>query len=133
MVWLGFYRLAAGAGLLISAGLCQFSNLKAACLAEYRLPLTYFMQYWKSGSPPQVTATHGVLSLPRRFGQISQPKVTIRPGWAADRRGGHDDGARCSGRNIGTMISTGYWIGRDITIAQARKGRVCAQGRVWNF
>ncbi len=32
------------------------------------------------------------------------------------------------------MVSnTGYWMGPDITIAQANKGRVRAHGRVWDF
>ena len=86
------------------------------------------------GQPPagHCNARCFVLAAPL-WAKISRPKVTIRPGWASDSRAGHDDGGRCSGRNIGTMISTGSWIGRNITIAQTRKGRVCAQGWVWDF
>ena len=38
------------ATLLIGAGVYQFSNLKAACLAKCRMPLTFFMQHWKPGA-----------------------------------------------------------------------------------
>jgi hypothetical protein len=31
------------------------------------------------------------------------------------------------------VTNTGYWMGPDITIAQAGKGRVRAHGRVWDF
>lgn len=31
------------------------------------------------------------------------------------------------------VTNTGYWMGPDVTIAQARKGRVRAYGRVWDF
>ena len=31
------------------------------------------------------------------------------------------------------VTNTGYWMGPDITIAQANRGRVCAHGRVWDF
>ena len=31
------------------------------------------------------------------------------------------------------VSNTGYWLGPDITIAQANKGRVRAFGRVWDF
>ncbi|MEM6665758.1 MAG: DUF1326 domain-containing protein [Pseudomonadota bacterium] len=31
------------------------------------------------------------------------------------------------------VTNTGYWMGPDITIAQAKKGRVRAFGRVWDF
>ncbi len=31
------------------------------------------------------------------------------------------------------VTNTGYWMGPDITIAQATKGRVRAFGRVWDF
>ena len=31
------------------------------------------------------------------------------------------------------VTNTGYWMGPDITIAQAGKGRVRAYGRVWDF
>jgi hypothetical protein len=31
------------------------------------------------------------------------------------------------------VSNTGYWMGPDITIAQAGKGRVRAYGRVWDF
>jgi hypothetical protein len=31
------------------------------------------------------------------------------------------------------VSNTGYWMGPDITIAQANKGRVRAFGRVWDF
>ncbi len=32
-----------------------------------------------------------------------------------------------------TVNNTGYWMGPDITVAQATKGRVRAFGRVWDF
>lgn len=32
-----------------------------------------------------------------------------------------------------TVTNTGYWMGPDITIATANKGRVRAHGRVWDF
>lgn len=32
-----------------------------------------------------------------------------------------------------TVTNTGYWMGPDIIIAQATKGRVRAHGRVWDF
>ncbi len=70
--WLGFSALAAGAqvslfrlglvgglgqslsvpltmGLLVGAGLYQFSALKAACLSRCRAPLTFFVQFWHEG------------------------------------------------------------------------------------
>ncbi len=31
------------------------------------------------------------------------------------------------------VTNTGYWMGADITVATANKGRVRAFGRVWNF
>ena len=31
------------------------------------------------------------------------------------------------------VTNTGYWMGPDVTIAQANKGRVRAHGRVWDF
>ena len=31
------------------------------------------------------------------------------------------------------VTNTGYWMGADVTIAQATKGRVRAHGRVWDF
>ena len=31
------------------------------------------------------------------------------------------------------VTNTGYWMGADITIAEAKKGRVRAFGRVWDF
>jgi len=31
------------------------------------------------------------------------------------------------------VTNTGYWMGADVTIAQASKGRVRAHGRVWDF
>ena len=37
------------AGLLLLAGLYQFSLLKAACLAKCRMPLTFFMERWAPG------------------------------------------------------------------------------------
>lgn len=36
-------------GLLVGAGLYQFSALKAACLTRCRLPLTYFLERWRPG------------------------------------------------------------------------------------
>ena len=71
-VWLGFSVLAAAlqmalfradllsafgdsrsvwlsAGLLVVAGLYQFSHVKAACLAKCRQPLTFFMAHWDEG------------------------------------------------------------------------------------
>ena len=41
--------------------------------------------------------------------------------------GGHDPEAEV------VVSNTGYWMGPDITIAQADKGRVRAYGRVWDF
>ena len=36
--------------------------------------------------------------------------------------------------NTDVVVSnTGYWMGPDITIAQANKGRVRSHGRVWDF
>lgn len=72
-VWLGFAVLAAAvqmgltqagfvnllgesvspfltAGLLIGAGLYQFSQLKEACLSKCRRPMSFFMQYWSEGA-----------------------------------------------------------------------------------
>ena len=72
LVWLGFAAVAAAAqqqlaglglltpdgrsvslwltaALLLAAGLCQFSVLKAACLSKCRMPLTYFMERWAPG------------------------------------------------------------------------------------
>ncbi len=37
------------AGLLLAAGLYQFSRIKAACLAKCRMPLTFFMERWAPG------------------------------------------------------------------------------------
>jgi predicted metal-binding membrane protein len=37
-------------GLLILAGLYQFSALKEACLSKCRAPLTFFMQHWGEGA-----------------------------------------------------------------------------------
>ncbi len=34
-------------GLLIGAGAYQFSSLKDSCLSQCRLPMTFFMQYWR--------------------------------------------------------------------------------------
>ena len=71
-VWLGFSVLAAGlqmalfsaglvsalgdslslglsAGLLLLAGLYQFSPVKEACLSKCRAPLTFFMAHWEEG------------------------------------------------------------------------------------
>ncbi len=31
------------------------------------------------------------------------------------------------------ITNTGYWMGRDITVASANRGRVRAHGRVWDF
>jgi len=31
------------------------------------------------------------------------------------------------------VVNTQYWMGSDITIARANKGRVRAFGRVWDF
>ncbi|MCV2892209.1 DUF2182 domain-containing protein [Lentibacter sp. XHP0401] len=72
LVWLGFAVLAAAvqmaltlvgavdllgqsqspvltAGLLIGAGLYQFSALKDACLSKCRRPISFFMQHWEEG------------------------------------------------------------------------------------
>jgi predicted metal-binding membrane protein len=38
------------AGLLLVAGLYQFTHLKAACLAKCRMPLTFFMERWAPGA-----------------------------------------------------------------------------------
>jgi predicted metal-binding membrane protein len=71
-VWLGFSLLAGGlqmalfsaglvsafgdslsvwlsAGLLLVAGLYQFSPVKEACLSKCRAPLTFFMAHWDEG------------------------------------------------------------------------------------
>ncbi|SFU52683.1 Predicted metal-binding membrane protein [Aliiroseovarius crassostreae] len=71
-VWLGFSLLVAGAqlvlfqagllsplgqslsawlsgGLLVGAGLYQFSSLKEACLSKCRHPMSFYMQYWREG------------------------------------------------------------------------------------
>jgi predicted metal-binding membrane protein len=40
---------AAGAALLLVAGLYQLSPLKAACLQSCRSPLTFVMQHWRDG------------------------------------------------------------------------------------
>jgi len=37
-------------GILITAGLFQFSKLKEACLSQCRSPVTYFMLEWREGS-----------------------------------------------------------------------------------
>lgn len=39
------------AALLIGAGAYQFTPLKEACLAKCRMPLTFFMERWKPGTP----------------------------------------------------------------------------------
>jgi predicted metal-binding membrane protein len=44
--------------LLATAGLYQFSILKAACLAKCRMPLTFFMQRWAPG--PEAALRMGV-------------------------------------------------------------------------
>lgn len=72
-VWLGFSALAGGlqmvlfsaglisafgdslslwlsAGLLLVAGLYQFSPVKEACLSKCRAPLTFFMAHWDEGA-----------------------------------------------------------------------------------
>jgi len=69
-VWLGFSLIAAGAqmllylgglvspigqslsvwlsgGLLVGAGVYQFSAFKDSCLTQCRQPMTFFMQYWR--------------------------------------------------------------------------------------
>ncbi|MDX5383106.1 MAG: DUF2182 domain-containing protein [Rhodobacterales bacterium] len=73
IVWLGFSVLAGGlqmglftaglvsafgdslsvwlsAGLLLVAGLYQFSPVKEACLSKCRAPLTFFMAHWDEGA-----------------------------------------------------------------------------------
>jgi len=40
----------ASAGLLIVAGLYQFSGVKSACLSRCRHPLTYFLGRWRPGA-----------------------------------------------------------------------------------
>jgi predicted metal-binding membrane protein len=73
MVWLGFSAAGAGAQtslaamgllspggqslslwltavLLLGAGLYQFSQIKAACLAKCRMPLTFFIERWAPGN-----------------------------------------------------------------------------------
>jgi predicted metal-binding membrane protein len=37
-------------GILIAAGLFQFSKLKEACLSQCRSPVTYFMLEWREGN-----------------------------------------------------------------------------------
>jgi predicted metal-binding membrane protein len=39
------------AGLLLAAGGYQLSHVKSACLAKCRHPLTFFLAYWRPGSP----------------------------------------------------------------------------------
>ncbi len=39
------------AALLLGAGAYQFTALKEACLAKCRMPLTFFMERWKPGTP----------------------------------------------------------------------------------
>ncbi len=71
-IWIGFSGVAAGlqmvlfraelvsafgdsrsavlsAGLLVGAGLYQFSAIKEACLSKCRMPMTFFMQHWDEG------------------------------------------------------------------------------------
>lgn len=40
----------AEAGLLVLAGLYQFSRMKSACLSKCRMPLTFFMERWRPGA-----------------------------------------------------------------------------------
>lgn len=72
VIWLGFSLLAAGTqlalfqaglissvgqslsswlsgGLLVGAGLYQFSSLKESCLSKCRHPMSFYMQYWCEG------------------------------------------------------------------------------------
>jgi predicted metal-binding membrane protein len=37
--------------LLLAAGVYQLTQLKAACLAKCRMPLTFFMERWAPGTP----------------------------------------------------------------------------------
>lgn len=55
--------LALNAGLLIVAGMYQFSTLKDACLSRCRMPLTFFMERWRGG-------TAGAVSMGFRLGVI---------------------------------------------------------------
>lgn len=47
------------AGLLLIAGVYQFSAMKAACLTACRAPLTFFMRHWDKG-PFRMGATLGM-------------------------------------------------------------------------
>jgi predicted metal-binding membrane protein len=42
-------------GLLLAAGVYQFSPVKEACLAKCRHPLMFFMEHWAPGPGPAVT------------------------------------------------------------------------------
>jgi predicted metal-binding membrane protein len=41
--------------LLVGAGAYQFTTLKESCLAKCRMPLTYFMEHWRPGTPAAFT------------------------------------------------------------------------------
>ena len=49
-------------GILIAAGLFQFSKLKEACLSQCRSPVTYFMLEWREGNTAalRMGLKHGV-------------------------------------------------------------------------
>ncbi len=51
------------AGVLIAAGLYQFSSLKDACLAQCRAPFAFLTRYWQPG-------TMGAFRLGLRHGMV---------------------------------------------------------------
>ncbi|HEX7839035.1 MAG TPA: DUF2182 domain-containing protein [Kofleriaceae bacterium] len=48
-MWMRFARVEVGAGVLIAAGLFQFSPMKTACLRQCRTPLGFLMTEWRDG------------------------------------------------------------------------------------
>jgi predicted metal-binding membrane protein len=54
-----------GAGVLIAAGIYQFTPFKRACLAVCRSPLSFLMQRWRSGTAGafRMGAAHGLYCL----------------------------------------------------------------------
>ena len=47
--WMRFARPEVGAGVLIAAGLFQFSPMKTACLLQCRTPVGFLMTAWRDG------------------------------------------------------------------------------------
>lgn len=48
-MWMRFERAEYGAGVLIVAGLFQFSSMKTACLRQCRTPVGFLMTEWRGG------------------------------------------------------------------------------------